>query len=229
MRRYDLTRLGPRGWAVLIPGVCVALSLIFLKSRSLPEASSGVSGTSHSVASSGSSDETHASSMDPAKLQPSPGAEPEFPEWARRPSPLDALITAKSPSYSKELPSTRRPAPLKTWTDAATDIPSESKYDLTKLDRYSPFSENYDTSPPVQQSLAALKSQVQWPDHNYAARSPGAEETTATQPAAFATHPLNSTKDSSQSKPQSKPVGASLRSQLVPSSELFIRQPGMAN
>lgn len=181
-------------------------------------------------------------SIDRKNLIQSPPMVTEFPTWARKPSPLDALMTrskqqeafAASPPVKHELP------PAAQAVDMADLPPPVLQQPAATANRYSPFPDDW--QPDKEIASTALAS-IEWPDHalqTHADQSASPGQIVAHRALEPTTHhasfdqpkTVSSPLDTDiQSRSAAQPVfpkrviGAELRSRIPPSSDLFIAQP----
>jgi hypothetical protein len=253
---FDFSRISPRGWAVTIVISGSLISVPFMRANHVPglrqsqesEFLSGASASQSTPDQPERLDGRSTSLATPTRVSafrlPPPGAVPsptvadssqavttEFPEWVRKPSPLDELLHSSEPGQSTEAtaPPLRKPTAFRTWSDETKNLRQVAEIERDSLRRHTPFSDSNPSSTAASPSLAHLV----WPDQDlpqFADRPsrPAAElvgSRSSTELAGPNRHQFNSSPhgDGIQA---SKNVGASLRSQVVPSRELFIHQPG---
>lgn len=192
----------------------------------------------------------------------------EFPDWAKKPSLLDALLSsnATEKSDNAQPPVAHKPSSFPTWTDKPHVQPSAN---AAQNDRYSPFGQNLD---PYSSSISPSSATQPWPDEEPSAlalvgppqrvegrdaiirdaeaieianrastKSPAKLSSTlesnwpgklnrqngmVVQPR-FGEKALPENANSKHNEPATKPIGASLRSQVPPDENLLIQQPAL--
>lgn len=277
---FDLTKLGPRGWALAVIICGCTLSTPFLRSQSSsqtgnanelhafssaqpvqsPLSTPPAPSPNHScqAAPSGKSSFqlptpgaiaphrhlTHSSSRavdaSPPTASPPHPISAEFPDWARKPSPLDELIETQTSKNGPQEPeqqahelekTPRVPKPLKTWASQGDSFSHAAPSEALNVDRHSPFA---DDSHPLTSPSNSL-AQVVWPDQKLL---PAMERPTRPTTQLVRTPTNSGAMPESLSMPRSaiisseqsrsEPIGAAIRSTVVPGRELFILQPGMS-
>jgi len=233
---FNFSRISPRGWAVTIVISGSVISVPFMRANHVP----GLRQSQESEFLSG----VCARQSTPDRLERLDGrstslATPtrvstfttEFPEWVRKPSPLDELLHSSEPGQSTEAtaPPLRKPTPFRTWSDETKNLGQVAEIERDTLHRHTPFSDSNRSSTAASPSLAHLV----WPDQDLPQIAdhpsrPAAElvgSRSSTELGGPNRHQFNSSSHGGGIQ-ASKNVGASLRSQVVPSRELFIHQPG---
>lgn len=260
---FDLTQLSPRGWAIVIIAAGSAIAVPFMKGGKSSQHAEEARDTSAKPAYSSQIPQEatpgHANvltqsaplrsnasfQLPPPGSIPSPStqsspqiAAPEFPDWARKPSPLDSLIEAPSHSSSAEAPETpiRKPTPFRTWSSEAANDDNLANASTKPIDRHSPFSENGQPKSGISPELA----KVAWPDQGWAEQRTAESNDIQPRPSTALVRTQNTMDGVAAFQfqsgptpegtplPERKAVGASLRSNVVPSRELFISQPGLS-
>lgn len=259
---FDLSRLSPQGWALAVTILACGIAIPFMRSKQKLDGSqeevlrsgqlsddrpdSNLAGERHARLSTNQNSRERANSFQlPSKgTIPSPlsaaSSQPvatEFPDWARKPSPLDELIESSGHSQSSQTvdPALRKPSPFKTWSGELDVRDHAAELRKSSPDRYSPFRDQAPADPAQTSAIA----RVVWPDQEISRQGPIVPAAQPDRPVAELVGAKNPATSSGALKDpmidsgvgshprETRTVGASLRSQVVPSRELFICQPGV--
>lgn len=235
--KVDISRLGPRGWALMAILSGGVIAVPFMRG-SLPALDEPAPTADSAVPTSVMQNAKHPENADrslPSIDAPNQSTLNDFPEWARKPSPLDALIQGHSnPAIQRASEPARielrSPTRLEPWTDMPDSRGSATPSSSYSNNSGTPFSDKVNDP----NSMSPALARIEWPDKDYQF-FPQRNEPKLTELVGVRSEPDKTQADDSvggsiplrPNVPTKKPIGAELRSHRIPQNELFILQPGL--